>query len=153
MLRSGSGVREDMRDSNPSERINIRDVVSEFRERSLRYVEGNLAKLVYLSSCRDYNSGRYRHDGLAAQFSEQAAHEAIALCHRELFEHMIQAPLAEWVEELRKYFNSTDPDAARIWKELRPYQIAVPLGTTTLAAELFMSNLKIALEVLESGPH
>jgi hypothetical protein len=136
--------------SDPDESINIRYVLTEFRERSLRYVEGNLAKLVYLSSCRDYNSGRYRHDGLAARFSEEMVHEALALCHRDLFEQMIQTPLAEWVEELRRYFTGTDPEAARIWRELRPYQIAVPLGTTALAAELFMSNLKIALEILES---
>jgi len=35
---------------------------------------------------------------------------------------------------------------------LRPYQILIPLGTSALASELFMSNLKIALEVLESRP-
>src|SRR6185295_5147755 len=131
--------------------IDIRDVIAEFRARSLSCVEGNLARLVYLSSCRDYNSGKYRHDGLAIRFSEETVHEALARCHRDLFEEMIQTPLAEWVQELRRYFNATDPEAARIWRELRPYQIAVPLGTTALAAELFMSNLKIALEILESG--
>jgi len=136
--------------SEPAESMNISSVLAEFRERSLRYVQGNLAKLVYLSSCRDYNSGRYRHDGLATRFSETAVHEGLALCHRDLFEQMIQAPLTEWIEELRLYFTSTDPDAARVWKELRPYQIAIPRGTTALEAELFMSNLKIALEILES---
>jgi hypothetical protein len=141
-----------MRDpkSKSNETPAIRQVIEDFRERSLQYVEGNLAKLVYLSSCRDYNSGRYRHDGLAAQFSEEVVDDALAQCHRELFEQMIQIPLSEWVEELRRYFNSTDPESLKIWKRLRPYQITLPLGTTALSAELFTSNLKIAIEVLES---
>jgi hypothetical protein len=141
-----------MRDpkSKSNETPAIRQVIEDFRERTLQYVGGNLAKLVYLSSCRDYNSGRYRHDGLAAQFSEEVVDEALAQCHRELFEQMIQIPLSEWVEELRRYFNDTDPESLKIWKQLRPYQITLPLGTTALAAELFTSNLKIAIEVLEA---
>src|SRR5215475_12923808 len=126
-----------------NESAQIRDIAEEFLQRSLNYVEGNLAKLVYLSSCRDYNSGKYRHDGLAVEFFETAVHDALAQCHRELFEQMIQSPLAEWVAELRRYFTCTDPESLQVWKQLKPYQIAVPLGTATLAAELFMSNLKI----------
>jgi hypothetical protein len=130
--------------------IDVHEVAEEFRERSLRYVEGGLAKLVFLSSCRDYNSGRYRHDGLARRFSEQAVHEALALCHRELFEGMIRTPLTDWVVELRHYFAASGMESFQVWKELRPYQIVIPLGTTALATELFNSNLKIALEILSS---
>jgi hypothetical protein len=128
--------------------MEMREIADEFQERSLRYVDGGLAKLVFLSSCRDHNSGRYQHEGLAFRFSESAVHEALALCHRELFGGMIRTPLADWVSELRRYFTNTDTESLRVWKELRPYQIVLPLGTSALAAELFVSNLKIALEVL-----
>jgi hypothetical protein len=54
-----------------------------------------LAKLVFLSSCRDYNSGLYRHDGLAAEYAETITHEALALLHREIFEERSAVPLAQ----------------------------------------------------------
>ncbi len=132
------------------ETLNIDDIVEDFRERSLRYVEGDLAKLVFLSSCRDCNSGLYRHDGLAVQFPETAVHEALALCHREVFEEMSRAPLLHWVQELRQYFENADANSLQVWKELRPYHLIIPLNATALSVELAMANLRLALEILQS---
>ncbi len=130
--------------------LSVDEIAEDFRERSLRYVDGDLAKLVFLSSCRDCNSGLYRHDGLAAQFPETAVHEALALCHREVFEEMSRSPLLHWVQELRWYFENADGNSLQVWKELRPYHLVIPLGATTLSVELAMANLRLALELLQS---
>src|SRR5580704_10593353 len=97
--------------------VQAREITEELQEGTLRHVDGSLAKLVYLSSCRDCNSGRYRHDGLTIRFSEPDVHEALAQCHRELFAEMIVTPLAAWVGELRSYFTRTDADSPTVWKE------------------------------------
>jgi hypothetical protein len=132
-----------------AEQVDIRDIAEDFRERTLKYVDGGLAKLVLLSSCRDYNSGLYRHDGLAVEYSELAVHAALSLLHMEVFEEMSVAPLEQWVSELRQYLESADAASLRVWKELRPYHLIVPLEASTVAVELVMSNLALALEALD----
>lgn len=132
--------------------VAARNPEDEFRDRTLRYVEGDLAKLVYLSSCRDCNSGRYRHDGLSSRFSEVDVDRALALCHRELFDEAVRKPLAAWVAELREYFAVADGASLVFWRALKPYQIAVPMGVAPLAVALFTSNLGIAVEILRREP-
>ena len=132
-----------------AEQADIREIAEDFRERTLRYVDGGLAKLVFLSSCRDYNSGLYRHDGLAVEYSELSVHAALLLLHTEIFEEISVAPLEQWVSELRQYLENADPSSLRVWKELRPYHLIVPLEVSTVAVELVMSNLSLALEVLD----
>jgi len=130
--------------------VDINDIAEDFRERSLRYVPGGLPKLVFLSSCRDCNSGLYQHDGLSARYSPIAVDQALALCHREVFEEMSTNPLEQWVKELGEYFENADANSMQVWKELRPYHLIIPLGATPVAVELIMSNLKIALEILQT---
>ena len=108
-----------------------------------------MAKLVFLTSCRDYNSGLYRHDGLATEHPEFAIHAALGLIHNELFEEMSTAPLEQWVEELRQYLENAGANSIRVWKELRPYHLIVPLDASTVAVELVMSNLNLALDILQ----
>jgi len=123
----------------------------DFRQRSLQQVDGYLAKLIYLASCRDYTSGVYRHDGLAFRASEQLAHEVMAASHREVFGEALRLPLAAWVQELKHYLQSTSipTDCLRIWQEVRPYQVAIPLGMPPLCGDLFLSNLQAALQILQ----
>ena len=42
-------------------------------KRSLSKVSCDLARLIYLASTRDYNTGAYHHDGLASRFRPDAA--------------------------------------------------------------------------------
>ena len=101
---------------------------------------------------RDYNTGLYHHDGLAARFSPEAACEAIADCHRDAFEELLSSPLSGLVEQLGAYMSSTGAsplDFIQAWQGLQPYRVAVPSGTDSLSAEFLFSNLKIALAILE----
>ena len=45
--------------------------------------------MIYLASMRDYNTGLYVHQGLAARFSAEVACEALADCHQECFRELI----------------------------------------------------------------
>ena len=121
-------------------------------QRTLAKVSGDLNRLIYLASMRDYNSGRYHHAGLEAQFSGEAAREALETAHRELFWKLTTCPLEDLVNQLEAYMAASQEPAEellRAWRTLRPYHVAIPLDVEPGAARLFVSNLKLALEVLQ----
>lgn len=131
----------------------VRDAADDMRQRTLAKIRRPLDCLIYLASLRDYNTGLYYHEGLAARFGQDVACEALADCHREVFRELFAASLEELVEQLEAYVDSTH--AARVdfiaaWQGLEPYRIAVPVETDTVSGELFFSNLRIALAILQS---
>ena len=122
-------------------------------ERNLSKIRGDFARLVYLASMRNYNTGEYHHDGLACVFSEGVAERAIAICHSEIFRRLVLCPLKELVEQLELYASSNcsgPSELVRIWERLQPYRATVPLECSPLAARLFVSNVMIALAILQS---
>lgn len=121
--------------------------------RTLSQYPQSLDRLIYLASLRDYNTGLYHHDGLASRFSQEAACEALADCHREAYRELLSCSLEEIVDQLQSYMQATSTDPGEFltaWKGLKPYQVAVPAETDPLAAEFLFSNLKVALAILET---
>jgi len=122
-------------------------------DRTLAKIRGDFARLIYLASMRDYNTGEYHHDGLACRFTESVAGSAIASCHRDAFRRMVLCSVKELVEELELYADSnctTASELVRVWEKLQPYRIAVPLECSPLAARFFTSNVRTALAILQS---
>lgn len=134
---------------------NQNDVIAaadDLRRRTLAHLPLALERLIYLASTRDYNTGLYHHEGLAQRYSEAAACEGLATCHRESFHELLSAPLEELVRQLQVYAHSLGALTSNFitsWKELEPYRVAVPVGTDPLAAEFVFSNLKVALTIFE----
>lgn len=125
--------------------------VRDLHERTLQFLGGHLARLVYLASTRDYSTGRYYHDGLAFRFSAEAAEQALESAHCEIFEKLLLSPLQVVVEELERFIGSCHADPSSVvetWRKMEPYRLVVPLKSERVARELFFSNIKIALEVV-----
>jgi hypothetical protein len=119
-------------------------------QRSLSKLSCDLARLVYLASTRDYNSGTYHHDGLAARFRPEAAGQALEIAHRQIFYRLSAYSLEELVAELEMYLNSSrerPSDVLRIWQKLEPYRIAIPVEVNPAVAALFLSNVRLALAI------
>jgi hypothetical protein len=133
--------------------IDIGSAVIDLRNRTLRRLPCDFSRLIFLASTRDYNTGHYYHDGLAFHFSERVASEALAACHREIFDRLVFCSLDELIEELNTYVFSTQEsaeDVLKSWKHLESYRVTVPSQCDELAAGLFLSNVRIALSILQN---
>src|ERR1700730_17234256 len=83
-------------------RIDVQRAAHDLHLRTLSKISRPLDRLIYLASTRDYNTGLYYHDGLAARFSEEVACEALADCHREAFRELTSSSLKTWSLKWRR---------------------------------------------------
>ena len=67
-----------------TKRNDIQRATDDLRRRTLARFERSLDRLIYLASTRDYNTGIYYHDGLAASFGQElhAKHLQTAIAKR-----------------------------------------------------------------------
>jgi hypothetical protein len=127
------------------------EAFEDFRDRTLSRIPSALERLIYIASTRDYNSGLYQHEGLAGRFGSEAAALALDHAHSEVFEAVSLLPLCRLTEELCKYMDSSREKPVAFlnaWQKLEPYRVAIPLRVDPMMADLFISNVKIALAVL-----
>ena len=87
-------------------RIDVQRAAHDLHLRTLSKIPRPLDRLIYLASTRDYNTGLYYHDGLAARFSEEVACEALADCHREAFRELTSSSLEDLVSQMEAYMAS-----------------------------------------------
>ena len=133
--------------------VDIEPAVTDLRNRTLSRLPGEFSRLVYLASSRDYNTGQYYHDGLSFHFGEMVVSRAFAECHREVFDRLVYASLEELIEELRNYIPSTDErpeEFLKSWKHLGSYRVTIPSQCDELEAQVLLSNVKMALAILET---
>jgi hypothetical protein len=133
--------------------MDVQQAADDLRSRTLAGMERPLDRLIYLASTRDYNTGTYHHDGLAARYSPAVACEALADCHREVFQELLACPVKELVQQMEGYIHSTGIAAVEFlasWRKLEPYRVAVPVETEPISGEFLFCNFKIALAILEA---
>jgi len=132
--------------------VDIVPALTDLETRTLSRLPGEFSRLVYLASSRDCNSGRYVHEGLSYHFGETAASKAMALCHERVFEELVYCPLEQIVQKLHAYIASTcerPENVLKSWSHLQSYRITIPSDCDELAAQMFWSNVKMALMILE----
>lgn len=135
-----------------AKRMDVEDASQDLRSRTLAHVDRPLDRLIYLASTRDYNTGLYYHDGLAARFTQEIACQALADCHREAFRQLVGCSLKDLVSQVEGYMATTHTSPAEfiaVWKGLEPYRVAVPVESDHLSTEFLFSNLKVSLAILE----
>jgi hypothetical protein len=128
--------------------------VQDLYNRTLGPLNGDLTRLVYLSSTRDYNTGEYQHAGLADRFGSDTAQHALALCHETAFRDLLDLNLASFVGQVAAYIESTGVDRERVldaWCRLQAYRVLIPGTCDELSADFFASNVRIALEALRTA--
>jgi hypothetical protein len=129
--------------------------IQDLHDRTLANLPEVLTRLIYLSSTRDYNTGEYQHAGLADRYGPDTAQKALAGCHQAAFENLLYTDLADLVRQLAAYIESIGAERDQVldtWRRLQAYRVLIPNACDDLSAELFTSNIKIALEALRAEP-
>jgi len=128
-----------------------RKIVEDFTVNTLAGIPGDFARLIYIASLRDLSSGRYEHQGLTALYPEEAMQQTLQLCHGQIFERILETPLAEQLEDLERCLGAMEgglAEAASHWRRLESYRFLLPEEVPDYLRELFVSNLRTILEIL-----
>jgi hypothetical protein len=134
--------------------MDIEAAKEDLKNRTLAQLSYDFARLLYLSSLRDFSTGEYHHHGLATSFSESAASGALTACHQELFYSLVMLPLEAFVAQIDRFIRSTHKDyqsALSAWEKLQAYNTTVPSVCDQMTADLFKSNIKVAMALLKSS--
>ena len=134
--------------------LRIQSVVRDFTAKTLAAIPNVFGRLIYIASLRDLSSGRYEHTGLAAVYSPDAVQEALKFCHQEIFSRVLEMPLSVQEQELTECLDNM-PGSMREtvghWRQLESYRVLAPEDTPDYLRELFFSNLRALLEILETS--
>jgi hypothetical protein len=128
-----------------------RQILADLTSRYLEILPGQFDRLAYLASLRQPSGSSYTHERLSAVYDHDRVSELLRQCHEELFERLLETPLAiqeadlfRYLESLRAATNQNLP-ACRV--ELKSL---IPPDAPDYLKELFCSNLAALLELLES---
>jgi hypothetical protein len=130
-----------------------RRIIQDFTATTLASIPSLFGRLIYLSSLRDLASGRYEHAGLLALHPEEAVQQALAKCHEEVFERVLETSLAEQAEDVRDCLQAMPGGltiAVSHWQRMEAYRVLLPEESPDYLKELFCSNLHALLEILRS---
>jgi hypothetical protein len=123
-----------------------------FYDLALHYLEplgGCFPRLAYLASLRGTTKNAYAHDKLAAVYGAEPVSEALAKCHEELFERLLEMPLSQQERDLR-VFIGTLPEGSQEGVRVCQRRIEewIPAGAPDYLKELFRSNVVALLEIV-----
>jgi hypothetical protein len=128
-----------------------RRVVEDFTRRSLAAIPNAYGRLIYVSSLRE-TEDQYRHDGLSALYSDHAIQLALEHCHEELFAQILETPLSQQEGELRISLAALEGGLEQnlaLWRDRSRYEDLEPRGLPDYLYDLFASNLRLLLEMIE----
>jgi len=131
-----------------------RGAVSNLWRNTLSQIQSVFGRLVYVSSLRNSNNGRYEHHGLALIFGEEDANKALRKSHVQIFEEWLTFNLEQQTSDLETYLASLpDPRETVIenWIKLAPYHNLIPASMRGPERRLYIKDLTTLLEVLKGA--
>jgi hypothetical protein len=130
-----------------------RQILYDLAGKYLEPMSGFFERLLYLASLRDISSGCYVHDRLGPQYGDQPVTEALAKAHEEVFEGLLEIPLAQQEEDLRAFLKSgAGKDHQNLNYFETAFQNSIPAGAPVYLKNLFRSNLGALWALLQGGP-
>lgn len=142
--------RSDAEEVHMQEQLRIhRQILYDLAVHYLEPLNGSFARLAYLASLKNPSTNLYAHDRLAAIYGAEPVGESLAKCHEELFERLLEMPLARQEEDLRQFVGIL-PEGAQEGIRRCHGQIEdwIPGEAPDYLKELFRSNLDALLGLL-----
>jgi hypothetical protein len=110
-------------------------------------------RLVYLSSLRNANTGRYEHHGLALVFGADEADSTLRRSHQEAFDEWLGFNIEQQKADLDLYFSEQGADRRTIvdtWLRLASYRNLVPASAEPMQRQLYLADLETILGLLKN---
>jgi len=127
-----------------------RQILYDLTVQYLEPLTGDYERLVYLASLRNPSSGDYTHERLAAVYGADRVGEVLAYCHEEIFERLLESPLASQETDLLNYLQSLHGEKEQILQFCRENASAwIPPQAPDYLKELFCSNQAALCELLQ----
>jgi hypothetical protein len=129
-----------------------RRIIHDLTLSTLARISSPYSRLAYLASLREMTTNVYDHAGLGAVYPRMAVRQALEQCHQELFERILETPLVVQEEDLRAHLRTLpngSRKAATQWRRLESYRALLPADSPEYLKELFCSNVRAILEILE----
>jgi hypothetical protein len=130
-----------------------RGAASDLWRNTLSQITSTYGRLVYLSSLRKPNSGKYEHHGLALLYGESEADKAVRKSHVEAFEIWLNFSLAQQQEDLSAYLASLHGERRSIiqtWSRLTPYRSVAPASARQAEKDLYCADFEALLELMKN---
>jgi hypothetical protein len=127
-------------------------IIEDLTVTTLAFLPGLFPRLVYLAALRDPGEGRYQHERLAAVYNAEAVQQALATCHEEIFERLLETPLALQEADLRRHLEAAPGGLSASltqWQRRELQQSLIPEQAPDYLKELFCSNVRALLEILQ----
>lgn len=132
------------------------NAIFRYLDNALGSLPSPFARLVFLSSLRDPYTGHYFHEGWASVSSVGDVNTTLRETHRTVFDSVVDLSLITLTRELRKHFQSlgeAELRTASLWLQTEPFHEMIPEGCPLLSRKFFISQLRLALEVLAKAPN
>jgi hypothetical protein len=129
-----------------------RRIIQDFTLTTLAGIPGEFGRLAYMASLRDLSSGKYEHAGLAALYPDEAIQQALQLCHEQVFERVLETALELQEKDLKTCLEQMPGGVCATvahWRRLEAYRVLMPECAPDYLKELFCSNLRALLEILQ----
>jgi len=119
---------------------------------TLSQIPSVFGRLVYLSSLRDPNSGRYEHAGLAQLFGQRESDRALRQSHSQTFDEWLCFDMEQQKADLDLYLAGLMDNRKTIietWSRLCPYKGLIPTNNVDgHAAELYLAEFNALLQLM-----
>ena len=132
-----------------------RRIIHDLTVSTLARISSPFSRLAYLASLRDISTNVYDHASLNALYPQPAVQQALEQCHQELFERILELPLTVQQDDLRAHLRTSpngSRNAAAQWRRLEAYRALLPADSPDYLKELFCSNVRAILEIVEKEP-
>ena len=130
-----------------------RGVTSDLWRHTLSQIPSCFGRMVYLSSLRAPNTGRYEHHGLAMVFGERQADKALRKTHAEAFNEWLNYSLEQQKADLDLYLSAQQADKREVienWVALMPYRYFLPASAREMERSLDIVDVEALLALLKN---